>query len=234
MNTNLPYFVETLDSISEELQQYYVEDDGGFLLNVEGVVPKAKLNEFRTTNRKLNAELEKFKYVDVDEYKQLKDSQTKDSVKGVVQEYDVENIVESRVKEMRDSHSSILNEYEELKGGNTQLSTLLIDNEVTSVATKHSIKPTAIEDILLRANRIFKVSDGKVEAHESSGDIVYNKNGDPLTIEEWIASLETDAPHLFQESTGAGTIGNKPSIGKTPSGMPLTPRDLIAEGLRKR
>jgi hypothetical protein len=238
MAEQLSYYVENLDNIPQEIHQFYTESDDGFLLSVDGVVPKAKLNEFRTTNRKLNAELEevnnKFKYVDVEEYKTLKENQTNDAVKGVVQESDVNNIVDTRVKEMKVAHNTEITSYkEEIHKVNSQLSTLLIDNAVTSEATKHSVKSGAVEDILLRAKRTFAVNNGQVEAHNTDGEIIYNNAGDPLTITEWITDLGKAAPHLFQESTGALTQGNKPGIQTLTPHEPMSPRELIAKGLRQ-
>ena len=233
MTEQLSYYVETLDNIPEELQQFYTESDDGFLLAVDGVVPKAKLNEFRTTNRKLNAELEKFKYVDVEEYKSLKENQTNDAVKGVVQEADVSNIVDTRVKEMRATHDTEITSYkDEINKVKSQLSTLLIDNAVTTEANKHSPKTGAVEDILLRAKRTFTVNEGQVEAHNADGEVIYNKSGDPLTINEWITELGKSAPHLFQESTGSGTQGNRPVVGITNT-TSLSPREMIAKGLQQ-
>ena len=238
MSEQLPYYVENLDNIPQEIHSFYTESDDGFLLNVDGVVPKAKLNEFRSTNRKLNAELEevnnKFKYVDIEEYKTLKENQTNDAVKGVVQEADVNNIVQTRVKEMKATHDDEIASYkDELNKSKTQLSTLLIDNAITTQAGKHSVKADAVEDILLRAKRIFNVNNGQVEAHNADGEVIYNKNGDPLTIDEWITNLGKDAPHLFQESTGALTQGNKPGIQSFTPQQALTPRELIAKGLKQ-
>ena len=234
LENNIPYFTENLESIPEELKQFYQEDDGGYILSVDDVVPKAKLDEFRTNNRKLHAELDQFKWVDIDEYKELKELQTKDKVKGVVNEGEVDTIVNQRVKEMRDTHDEELTKIQQdLDSSRTQLSTLLIDNEVQTVANKHSVKSTAVEDVLLRAKRTFKINDGKVEAYDNNGETIFNKKGEPLTISEWIGKLEKDAPHLFQESTGAGTQGNRPTVGITPANANLTPRQLIAKGLQQ-
>ena len=51
--------------------------EDGYKLNIKNVVPSAKLDEFRTNNRKLNSELEDLRkqmsYVYMDEYNRLKD-----------------------------------------------------------------------------------------------------------------------------------------------------------------
>lgn len=52
--------VTTLDDVIEAHRALYVARDGVFVLDVEGddgLVPAAKLNEFRDSNRRLNAEL---------------------------------------------------------------------------------------------------------------------------------------------------------------------------------
>ncbi len=57
----LKYKIKTREEIPAELQSLYVERDGGFVLDAEGVADKSKLDEFRTGNVALKKELEEFK-----------------------------------------------------------------------------------------------------------------------------------------------------------------------------
>ena len=65
------------EDIPENLQEYYIEKDGGFHLQADGLVPKTTVDEFRNNNIKLTKELEKVQNtlngVNVEEYKQLKE-----------------------------------------------------------------------------------------------------------------------------------------------------------------
>ena len=82
-NQPLTLYTDSLDSIPESLHSFYQKQDDGYKLNVKNVVPSAKLDEFRTNNRKLNAELEDLRkqmsYVDMDEYNRLKDQYSKEN-----------------------------------------------------------------------------------------------------------------------------------------------------------
>ena len=63
--------------ILEALSGYYIERDGAWLLDVDGVVDKAKHDEFRVANIALKKELEdqkkRFEGIDPDEVRKLAD-----------------------------------------------------------------------------------------------------------------------------------------------------------------
>ena len=46
----LKYRIRTRDEAPEEQRGLYAEREGGWVLDVEGAVDKAKIDEFRTTN----------------------------------------------------------------------------------------------------------------------------------------------------------------------------------------
>jgi len=104
-NQPLTLYTDSLDSIPESLHSFYQKQDDGYKLNVKNVVPSAKLDEFRTNNRKLNAELEEMRkqmsYVDMDEYNRLKDQYSKEKTKGSIPETDVEQTLAKRTAEMK-------------------------------------------------------------------------------------------------------------------------------------
>jgi hypothetical protein len=227
----LSYYVENLDNIPEILQEHYAQEDDGYVLNVAGVTTKKKLDEFRDNNKKLQDELDKLKFVDLDEYKNLKAAAEKDATKGLVQEHDVDQLVNTRVTEMRDVHLNEVSELnKQLESSTAQLQTLLIDNSVAQSATKHRVKENAVEDVLLRAKNVFRVENGEVIGYGTDGEKAYNKDGDALTIDDWINVLEKQAAHLFQDSTGAGTLGNK--SGLAPKAQ-LSGAERIQEALQK-
>lgn len=233
MTNKLPYVTDSLESVPEELQTHYTEEDGSFILNVAGVVTKQRHDEFRESNKKLQERLNALEFVDIDEYKNLKLASEKDSAKGLVQEHDVDNIVNSRVGEMRQEHDKEVDSLvKQLSNASSKLSTLLIDNAITNSATKHKVKEGAIDDILARGRSVFKVEDNDVVAYNNAGEKVYNKSGDPLSIDDFMTGLEKSANHLFQESTGGKTIGNKPSL--APKRQQLSGVDLISQGLQQK
>ena len=57
----LKFKFKTRDEIPAELQPHYVERDGAWMLDADGVVEKSKLDEFRTSNVALLKENGDFK-----------------------------------------------------------------------------------------------------------------------------------------------------------------------------
>ena len=91
----------------------------------------------------------------------------------------------------------------------SRLSTLVLDNEVTRVATEHGVLSSALEDVMLRAKNAFIVVDGEVKFNEEKLDA----EGKPYSIQSWIQEQKTRAPHLFAPSQGTGP--------KRPTGLGL-------------
>jgi hypothetical protein len=233
----LTLYTDTLDSVPESLHSFYEKQEDGYKLNVKNAVPSAKLDEFRTNNRKLNAELEDLRkqmsYVDMDEYNKLKEQYSKDKAKGSIPETDVEQTLAKRTAEMKADYEKKLAEMtENYSKTNQKLSTVLIDNQVQSSAAKHNVKQSAFEDVLLRAKNTFSLEDGKAIAKDPNGETIYNNEGEPMTIDQWINKLSKSATHLFEESTGTGARGQRSPVQAQPT--QLSARDMIAQGLRNK
>ena len=114
---------------------------------------------------------------------------------------------------------------------NQKLSTVLIDNQVQSSAAKHNVKQTAFEDVLLRAKNTFSLHEGVAIAKDQNGETIYNSEGEPMTIDQWIGKLQKTAGHLFEESTGAGARGQKSPVSISKE---QTPMEKISFGLKNR
>src|ERR1022692_661223 len=67
----LKYKYKTKDEIPVELQSLYVERDGAWILEAEGVVEKSKHEEFRANNIALTNQLKRFDGIDPDAVHQL-------------------------------------------------------------------------------------------------------------------------------------------------------------------
>ena len=77
----LKYRIRTRDEVPEEQRGLYAEREGGWVLDVEGAVDKAKLDEFRTTNVALLKERDelqqRFAGIDPDEVRSLRTASLK-------------------------------------------------------------------------------------------------------------------------------------------------------------
>ena len=171
-------------------------------------------------------------YVDMDEYTKLKEQYSKDKAKGSIPETDVEQTLAKRTAEMKTEYEKKLAEITENYTKTSQkLSTVLIDNQVQSSAAKHNVKQSAFEDVLLRAKNTFILEDGVAIAKDDKGETVYNSEGKPMTIDQWISKLSKSATHLFEESTGGGARGQRSLVQAQTT--QLSARDMIAQGLKR-
>jgi len=93
------------------------------------------------------------------------------------------------------------------------------------------VKQSAFEDVLLRAKNTFSLQDGVAVAKDSNGETIYNAEGEPLTIDQWINKLQKTAGHLFEESTGVGAKGQKSVVSVSKE---QTPMEKISFGLKNR
>ena len=91
-----------------------------------------------------------------------------------------------------------------------QLTAIQIDQGVLTAATKRGLRPTALPDITARARQTFKLVKGVPQAFEANGKTVrYGKDGiTPMTLEEWMDTQVSDAPHLFEANAGGGAASN--------------------------
>src|SRR5512147_830786 len=77
----LKYKIKSREEVPAELQSFYVEREGAFVLDAEGIVEKAKLDEFRNTNIALAKERDdlkqRFEGIDPDEVRKLAEEKRK-------------------------------------------------------------------------------------------------------------------------------------------------------------
>jgi len=206
----LKFSVEKLDGLDDSIKAMYkpAQSGQGFVLDVEGVVEKTKLDEFRENNVKLLKQLEAFKGVDPEKIKELQETERKLKEKELIDKGDLDGLIGQRVALMKEEYE---NKIKQLAHDNSiskkQLETLLVDNKVREASTSGGVLSTAIDDVILRAKTLFSVEKGDVVA-KKDGKMVYGKDGTTtLSINEWIQSLKDTAPHLFAQNQGAGASG---------------------------
>ena len=205
-------------------ERHYVEREGAFYAEMEGVVEKGRHEEVRTTNAALKKEIEEFKAryegIDPEQVRQLVEEKRK--LELLAQGHKPEEFdksVAERVKGIKaDFDKLYLAKSNELDVANTRLTAIQIDQGVLTVATKRGLRPTALPDITARARTVFKLVNGAPRAFEADGTTVrYGRDGvTPMTLEEWVDAQVADAPHLFESNAGGGAAGN-PAGGGTGS-----------------
>ena len=228
------FIVDSLDQVNEAHRSFYVknEETGKYQLQVEGAVPRAKLDEFRNNNitltnekQSLQEKLDTFKDIDPTKWNEYKTKA--EAFKG---DADIDKIVENRIQAATAQHKTIVDDLNSKLSSTTSLyHNTLIGNEVQAAALKAGARPEAIEDIKRRAGDVFSVVNGKAVI-QKDGNIVYGTDGvTPMSSFEWAKNLAKDAPYFFTENHGGGGQG-----GSFKTDVPrdkMTAADMIAAGL---
>jgi hypothetical protein len=212
----LKFKFKSKDEIPADQQPLYVERDGAWMLDVDGAVDKAKLDDFRANNIALSNQLaeqkKRFEGIDPEAVRELvEEKQRLELLAQGHKPEEVEKIIENRLKtakaEWDKQFAAVASERDSL---NTRLTAIQIDQGVTTVATKRGLRPTAIPDITARARTVFRLVDGAPRAYEADGQTVrVGKDGiTPMTLDEWVDQQVADAPHLFESNAGGGAAGN--------------------------
>lgn len=246
----LKYRFKSKDEIPAEHLSLYAEREGAWVLDVEGAVEKSKLDEFRNNNVALIKERDELKQrfdgIDADEARALVAEKQKAEEEKLLRgngapdasaaekvEKDkaaererIEKVIEGRVKGIKaDLEKQVGNLTAERDALNSRLTAIQIDQGVTTVATKRGLRPTAIADITARARSVFKLVNGVPAAFEGDGKSVrYGKDGlTPMTLEEWVDTQVSEAPHLFESNSGSGAAGGASGGGSRSHGSTKNP-----------
>ena len=211
---SLKFKFKSKDEIPADHLPLYAERDGAWVLDVEGAVDKAKLDEFRTTNVALLKERDelkqRFEGIDPAAVRQLAAEKQHLEEERQLKAGEVEKVIEARSMSLKadfdKQHSTIVAERDAL---NARLAAVQIDQAAVAAATKRGLRPTALADLTARARGVFKLANGLPTAFEPDGNTVrVGKDGlSPMTLEEWVDALVSDAPHLFEPNSGGGGPG---------------------------
>ena len=232
---------ETIDELPETLRPFYAEgEDGKYRLQVDGLVGKEKLAEFRNTNTELMKQLTQVEEA-VTAYRTLGDEPAKlaeelKDLRALRQRVDDRDLIDKkgfeealnkRTAEMKASaDNQIRTLTEALKKAEVERDTAVtrhqrsvIDRDLTDAALAAGVRPTAIPDLLFRAERAgwILTDKNKVVLRDDEGGTQYVIGADgasPLTPKEWINGHVRDtAPHFFDMPTGGGALGSNGAAG---------------------
>jgi hypothetical protein len=187
---------------------------------------RSAMERFEEQSVAMKALEEKFSEVNLEEWNSLQNGKkaVEDKAqaladKKLIESGDVDTLINQRVEEVlavkTREFETMKSEYESKVSGlethltnyDGRLATLLVDNEITRFATEHGVRTSALEDVLYRGRGLFRVEEGQAVALDNSGRKVYADDAvTPLTISGWLGGLSDTAPHLFEASTGAGSI----------------------------
>lgn len=211
---------DTVDEIDEGFRSLYSEKDGKYhLTGVEGVKTQAdidRLNESlrkeRNDHKALKDRFSVFGEQDPSEILSKLDKypELEAAAEGKMDEAKINEIAESRVRtklapverelgQFKTKTEALAQENEQLK--NTLRSRDIKDN-VMSAALKGKVIDTALEDVLMLADRVFEVNeDGTVTTKDGVGVTP------GITPEAWLQEMQPKRPHWWPASEGGGSRG---------------------------
>jgi hypothetical protein len=209
----LKFRFKTKEEVPAEHLPLYAERDGAWVLDVEGAVEKAKLDEFRNSNVALMKERDemkkRFEGIDPEEVRAIADEKRRLEEAAQLKAGEADKVIESRVKALKGEFdkqlSTVTNERDTL---NARLVAIQIDQGVITEASKRGLRASAIPDITSRARGTFKLVNGVPTAFEADGRTVRHGKDGPMTLEEWVDTQVSEAPHLFESNAGGGAAGN--------------------------
>jgi hypothetical protein len=206
MPINKAYTTEA--EIPEALKEHYVERDGRWVVQIEGMVDSDRLKEFRDENIRLKQEMDKFRDVDPDKYRELRGKE-KDLEDGkLIKKDGFDAAIQQRVAEAKAAADKAIAEATK----RAEDAMLALQKQQMAVAlrdagAKFGLRKEAAADLELRGHSILKLVDGKLVAHDVSGTPLYDSDANPMTHDKWVEKLTKEAPHLFEASQGAGAAG---------------------------
>jgi hypothetical protein len=176
----------------------------------------------RTERDQIKAQLqetvEKYKDIDPAKAREALQSLQKMNDKKLLDEGQIDELVRQKTERMRGDYDNQIKAYDgQVKSKDTEIGKLtgrleevLIDSGLRQSAMEAGVKASAVDDVLLRGRRVWRLHDGTPTPYRDGGsDVLFGKDASkPMSMQEWVASLKAVAPHLFEENSGAGGQGS--------------------------
>lgn len=219
-----------VEKLPEAQRSLYVEKDGKYRLDVDGVEDtgslknslKAEREEKRKLERQMKDFAKKYEGIDPDAVRELMShfdsSEEAELLKQGAE--GIDKIVAKRTEKMQADYERRIQELEEQMDGALEVAGSYMDRvrdaHVLSAAAKAGVHPGAMEDVLLRAGSIFSVDDdgNAVQFDPEAGDeerVVLGKDQKtPYSPSEWLEEMKENAPHWWPAgASGSGAGGNR-------------------------
>ena len=226
----LKFLIDSLDEVDASLHTYYKEVNGKFQLDVTGIrtdndvsAVQNALNMERNDHKKTKTKLEEYAGIrslnlspteildKLDRFEEL------EAVSGdKIDDEKLNKMVETRIKSRiaplereRDQLKAVSGEQAQTIGEfQTKDRNRKISDVVRQAATEQKIVPSAVEDVLMIAERSFELSeDGTVMAKDGVG---VTPGIDPTV---WLTEMQQKRPHWWPQSQGGGGSGGSGGSG---------------------
>lgn len=227
-------FVKDLADVPEEHRGLYKQVEGGYALEVEGMVDKSRLDEFRDNNIKLSNDLErtqeekaalakKYEGIDLDKIRELQEKEQKIKDQQLIDAGKANELIEIKVAEVRNQLKADMDKLAEEKEtlqtslgeAHGTIDRMKVEKVLGDVALKHGVREAALNDVFNAAHSYgFKLSDtGDVVAIGPSGEPRRSLKDPtkPLTVDEYFTDvLPEQRSYYFKDSAGGGANNDGP------------------------
>ena len=228
--SKLKAYVKSLDDVPQDWHSLYIQEDDGYVLDVEDRDFKAKVSEFRDNNIALRRELDKSKEHEkelatlrkqVQRFKGIDPEKAAEAMKKIqaVEEQkmidagQIDEIVQQRTERMRadleeknQTAEARAKKFEQLYRSN------VIDNGLQQAINQVGrVRSGAMTFALKHGHDVWTVDEeGRPVPQGKDGQVLYGKDGkQAITMQEWAQSLMVEAPYLFEDSAGGGSSSTK-------------------------
>lgn len=242
----LALVVEKLDTVAEGQRALYVERDGKFHLDVDGMEDTSGLKTALTAERLAAKEAkriakeieERYAGIDPAKVREMMSKLDQDGEAALIAAGKIDEVIAKRTEKFKaDSARQIADAQTAAKASEARAKKFenrVLDNHIRQAATKAGLHQHAIEDALFRARSMFSLSeDGDAIQLGSDGAPVLGKDGKtPFSPSEWLEGMKETAPHWFPAgSSGGGGGGGGKGVsgnGKDLSHLPPAARMAAA------
>lgn len=174
------------------------------------------LTEKKTLQQKLEEMSKTWEGLDPQAVRTIMSRLENDEEAKLLAEGKTDAVIERRTERLKADHQKQLDALnkalsvrdQELESTRGQVKRLMVEGNLRQAAAELGLIPSAVEDALVRAMGVFKMSDdGKLIAEEN-GSTLYGKDGkNPLSPAEWLEGMKEKAPHWFPAPSGGGAGG---------------------------
>jgi predicted acylesterase/phospholipase RssA len=201
----------TTENVEREAQQEqakkeFIKNDKGHQIDIDKVVGERLKRQERLIAEELGVE-------SLDQARAIMEANKKLEEEKAIEKGKFDEVIKKRTQEYNEKLSKL----------ESELKNERIDKQLISAASKNNaINPDQIKELM--KNSVHLNAEGKVEVLDKSGTPRYNKNGDPLTVEEAVQEFLTQNSH-FQSATPSGS-GSVSNVGKSNTNKTLNISDL--------
>lgn len=224
--------VDSLDKVPEPARQFYVQKDGKYHVDLSGApagyVPASdlaaangKVVEFRDTNIALSREVGELRPLKV-QFEGIDPKAAKDAIAkvaelaagGVRQPGDITTQIQAAVQAaIKPLNEKITASEQTAAAERTRADESVLRSNVSEQFLKVGGKAKAVDFIVGKAKEVFEIAGGLLKAKENKFSAM--NPGNPLGVEEWLATQVKEHDFAFEVSTGSGAA---------PKGGPTPPR----------